>query len=165
MMRTFALRLNPHEDLKVALQRFVAAEEIQAGCVVSAVGSLEQATLRFAGRSVPRLLKRRFEIVSLGGTLAPNGVHLHLSLADAWGKLTGGHLMEGCLVYTTVELVLAELPEYVFKREFDRHTGYLELKIQEVSLPPWMKPQSLRSRDLLLDRDRSIERSMTERSD
>ena len=88
-MRTFAVRLNPQDDLKLALQRLVATEEIQAGCVVSAVGGLNQAALRFAGRSVPRLFKRRFEIVSLVGTLAPNGVHLHLSIADAWGRVTG----------------------------------------------------------------------------
>lgn len=151
-MRTFAVRLNPQDDLKLALQRLVAREEIQAGCVVSAVGSLNQAALRFAGRSVPRLLKRRFEIISLGGTLAPNGVHLHLSIADAWGRVTGGHLMEGCLVYTTVELVLAELPEYNFRREFDRQTGYLELKIQETNLPAWFQPNPLHRRDLKLDR-------------
>ena len=155
MMRTFALRLKPQDDLKLALQAWVAREEIEAGCIVSAVGSLEQATLRFAGRSVPRLLKRRFEIVSLGGTLSPNGVHVHLSLADAWGRVTGGHLMEGCLVYTTVELVLAELPHYVFKREFDRQTGYLELKIRQNGLPPLLNSH----RDLRLTRQRSIDRS------
>lgn len=151
-MRTIAIRLNPQDDLKLALQRLVATEEIQAGCVVSAVGSLDQAALRFAGRSVPRLFKRRFEIVSLVGTLAPNGVHLHLSIADAWGRVMGGHLMEGCVIYTTAELVLAELPEYSFRREFDRQTGYLELKIQATNLPTWLKPHPLHRRDLRLDR-------------
>ena len=134
-MQTFALRLKPHADLKQSLQEWVAYQDIQAGCMVSAVGSLEQATLRFAGRSVSRLLKRKFEIVSLVGTLSRQGLHLHISLADAWGRVIGGHLMEGCLVYTTAELVLAELPEYVFNREIDRHTGYLELIIRESSKP------------------------------
>lgn len=134
-MQTFALRLNPHEDLKNSLQQWVASKEIQAGCMVSAVGSLEQAMLRFAGRSVPRLLKRRFEIVSLVGTLSPQGLHLHVALADTWGRVIGGHLMEGCLVYTTAELVVAELPGYCFNRELDRHTGYLELMIRESPQP------------------------------
>ena len=132
-MKTFALRLSPHDDLYLSLQRWTAAKEVQAGCIVSLVGSLEQATLRFAGRSVPRRMKRDFEIVSCVGTLSPQGIHVHIAIADAWGKVWGGHLVEGCLINTTAEIILGELTDYRFERSLDRRTGYNELKILPAS--------------------------------
>ncbi len=46
----------------------------QAGCVLSAVGSLSVAQLRFAGAAEGTTLHGDLEILSLAGTLAPNGV-------------------------------------------------------------------------------------------
>ena len=43
----------------------------------------------------------------------------------------GGHLQEGCIVNTTCEVVLGELENYQFTREFDESTGYNEIKITE----------------------------------
>jgi hypothetical protein len=48
----------------------------------------------------------KFEIVSLSGTLSSSGHHVHMSIADCDGNVFGGHLMEGCLVRTTAEIVL-----------------------------------------------------------
>ena len=38
----------------------------------------------------------------------------------------------GCLVNTTAEIVLAELPDTVFTRERDEATGYEELAIRKI---------------------------------
>ena len=43
-----------------------------------------------------------------------------------------GHLRPGCLVNTTAEIVLAELPDTVFTRERDEATGYEELAIRRI---------------------------------
>lgn len=139
-MQTYAFRLKPQDDLMLALGQWVSHQDIQAGCVLTAVGTLEQAGLKFAGRSVPRLLKRKFTIVSLVGTVSVQGVHLNLSVADSNGTVIGGQVAEGCLVYTTVEMVVGELSQYGFRREFDRHTGYLELKITEKPRVAWADP-------------------------
>lgn len=66
------------------------------------------------------------EIVSLMGTVSEHGSHLHASLAHRDLSVFGGHLRPGCLVNTTAEIVLAELPDTVFTRERDEATGYEE---------------------------------------
>lgn len=129
-MKVFALRLKPNDDLKYSLKRFAAEKNLLAGCMVTTVGSLHQASLRFANRAVPTVLKQKFEIMSLTGTLSIHGVHLHLSVADKTGRVMGGHLEAGCLIYTTAEIVVAELPHYLFQRELDRATGYQELVVR-----------------------------------
>ena len=72
------------------------------------------------------------EIVSLMGTVSGHGSHLHASLARRDLSVFGGHLRPGCLVNTTAEIVLAELPDTVFTRERDEATGYEELAIRRI---------------------------------
>ena len=43
--------------------------------------------------------------------------------------MLGGHLLDGCIVQTTAEIVLAILPEVSFSRRHDTATGYAELVI------------------------------------
>ncbi|MGA1484026.1 MAG: PCC domain-containing protein, partial [Vulcanococcus sp.] len=69
------------------------------------------------------------EILSLSGTLSPDGAHLHVAIADRNGTVIGGHLCAGSLVRTTAELVIGLLPEWQFRRELDPATGYAELRI------------------------------------
>lgn len=128
----YPLRLPPGEDLKRELQRFVHTQNIRAGCIVTCVGSLQQAALRFAGREETTVRDGPFEIVSLTGTLGTGGLHLHIALADENGGVTGGHVMDGCLVYTTAEIVIAELPDVEFLREHDPATGYSELVVRNL---------------------------------
>jgi uncharacterized protein len=68
--------------------------------------------------------------VSLVGTLTQDGAHLHVSLADRSGVTLGGHLLDGSAVYTTAEIVLAELPALAFAREHDPESGYDELVVR-----------------------------------
>jgi uncharacterized protein len=63
------------------------------------------------------------------GTFSPDGAHLHISISDTQGDTYGGHLQEGALVYTTAEIVLADLEEHNFNRRLDTETGYDELYI------------------------------------
>jgi uncharacterized protein len=134
-MTIHALRLCPGDDLKQSLLAFAASVPIRAGCVLTCVGSLRRAVLRFADqREGTTLAGERYEIVSLVGTLGENGGHFHIALADATGQMIGGHLLDGCLVYTTAEIVLAELPHYVFRREHDAATGFAELVIASVEI-------------------------------
>ncbi|MBB6051397.1 PPC domain-containing DNA-binding protein [Armatimonas rosea] len=125
-----ALRLTPGQDLKQALVALSQREGIGAACVLTCVGSLSTANLRYAGKSEGATLERPLEILSLVGTLGRGGVHLHLTVADEQGQTLGGHLLDGCLVRTTAELVLGVLPGVIFDREPDPETGYLELVVR-----------------------------------
>ena len=129
---TFALRLHPGDDLLLTLDGFAQAHELEAACVLACVGSLTQATLRFANQENAAVLNGHFEIVALTGTLAKHGSHYHIAIADGEGRTYGAHLLEGCLIYTTAEIVIAALPDLRFLRTHDPQTGYPELDIQKV---------------------------------
>ena len=135
------LRLAPGDDLRAALQALCGpaaaisnptgpsggTTPIRAACVISAIGSLTRAVLRYAGEPGGSVIDGPLELLTLAGTLGAGGVHLHASVSDAEGRVYGGHLMPGCTVRTTAEIVLGLLPNHVFERVPDPATGYLEL--------------------------------------
>ncbi len=128
-MTPLPLRIAPGEDLREALEKAVAARSCAAAFVVAGIGSLRRAHLRLAGAAETAELDGELEILTLSGTIAGNGSHLHMSLADAKGRVTGGHVMPGCVVRTTAEVLLMLLPEWSFRREPDPGTGYAELVV------------------------------------
>lgn len=130
MPRLHTFRLLPQQDLFAEIQNFVNDHNIQAGVILSAVGSLTHATLRLANRPTYTEFEGPFEIVSMTGTVSVHGSHLHLALSDGDGRTIGGHLVEGCKVYTTAEIVLAELEEVVYRREPCALSGYDELVVK-----------------------------------
>lgn len=131
-MKTYAFRLSPQMDLKKELVRFTKENNIKAGVILSAVGSLSAAKIRLADERVEAEFDSKFEIVSLTGTLCQDGVHLHISISDSKGKVIGGHLLDGCIIYTTAEMVIGVIENIVFSREYDCETGFNELKITSV---------------------------------
>jgi predicted DNA-binding protein with PD1-like motif len=76
-----------------------------------------------------RTFEEPMEILSLAGTLSPDGLHVHISLSRRDGSCVGGHLMTDCVVNTTAELVVGELTELDFRRLADPATGYGELSV------------------------------------
>jgi predicted DNA-binding protein with PD1-like motif len=128
-MKVVPLRLTPGADLRLALEAWMGAQQEQAGCVLSAVGSLSVAQLRLAGATQATAIHGELEILSLSGTLSPDGAHLHIAIADSKGAVIGGHLCAGSLVRTTAQLVIGLLPEFQFRRELDPATGYAELRV------------------------------------
>ncbi len=130
-MKTHAIRLRPGQDIKIALENFVKEKNIKAGFIVTCVGSLERAVLRMADENITEAYNRKFEITSLVGTLSPDGIHLHIALADETGKIIGGHLKEGSCVYSTAEIIIGESETHTFSRLHDKETGFKELEIKE----------------------------------
>jgi predicted DNA-binding protein with PD1-like motif len=133
-MRAFAIRLTPGTDLKEALESLVETRGLCAGVILSCVGSLSAARLRMPGAAgeaeVFLTLAEPMEIVSLTGTLCRDGLHVHVSLSRRDGACVGGHLVPGCIVNTTAELVIGDLPEVEFRRPPDPATGYGELSVE-----------------------------------
>jgi predicted DNA-binding protein with PD1-like motif len=127
--KTYVIRLKPHEDLKKSIMQFAKDNNIKAGIVQTCVGSLEQYNLRFANQENGSLQNGHFEIVSCVGTFSSTACHLHLAVSDSLGVTRGGHLLENNLVYTTIEIALAELTDIVFERIIDPTYGYSELNV------------------------------------
>ena len=128
-MQNYTFRLKSGQDLFDSIDEFVKGKRIEAGCILSSVGSLTHATLRLANREVHSEYNGYFEIVSITGTVSIYGSHLHISISDGDGQTIGGHLVSGCRVYTTAEVVLAEFEGIVYKREFTEDSGYEELVV------------------------------------
>ncbi len=128
-MKTYALRLHPGQDLKAELIRCVQEQKLQAGIILTCVGSLQKTSLRMAGRDLVKTWDEKMEILSLVGTLSAEGVHLHVAVSDGEGRTFGGHLVEGCLIYTTAEIAIGDLEHFKFMRVVDPDTGYKELEI------------------------------------
>lgn len=124
------VRLRPGDDLRAALQMAVAARGATAAFVLAGIGSLRPACVRLAGADAALCLDGDVELLGLSGTIAANGVHLHLSVADAAGQVIGGHAAPGCIVRTTAEVLLVLLPGWDFVREPDAGTGWSELVIR-----------------------------------
>lgn len=133
-MRALAVRLNPGTDLRAELERITAAHGLRAAGVVTCVGSLSRARLRMPGAAGEAEAFAEFdepmEIVALSGTLSPDGPHLHIALSRRDGSCVGGHLVAGCIVHTTAEVLIGELPDVTFRRPLDPATGYNELNVE-----------------------------------
>ena len=109
-MRTLSLKLGPGSDLRRSLEQ-LAIEQGAPGFVLGVVGNLSRAAFQCAGRSGPTILEGDLEIITLQGTVAPGGVHLHLSLSDSDCQVWGGHLEPGTLVLKGADLLVGFLPD------------------------------------------------------
>ena len=127
---SFCFRLRPSQDLKKELLHFAQTHGLKAAVITSAVGSLKIAQLRLANGKNATTFTGPFEIVSATGTISADGVHIHISIADQKDQVLGGHLMEGCEIHTTAEIVLLENDDVIFTREVDPATGYPELVVR-----------------------------------
>jgi predicted DNA-binding protein with PD1-like motif len=129
-MRTLSFRLKPGEDFLDSIERAVRENSIEAGCILSAVGSFTHATLRLANREIYTEYDGHFEIVSATGTVSIHGSHIHVSISDKNGETVGGHLVSGCRIYTTAEIALAIFDDVIYKREqLENDSGFEELVV------------------------------------
>lgn len=135
-MRMLAVRLREGQKLKEEIEAFVRSNNLSSATIISAVGSLSKDHIRMAGAQPAqqdiREYNGAFEIVSLIGNLGQNRTHLHIAIADAEGRVTGGHLKEDTIVHTTVELVIATDDHVEFLEETDAQTGFGELKVEKL---------------------------------
>ena len=107
-MRAVPLHLEAGSDVRRSLEQ-LALEHNAGGFVLSVVGNLSQAAFACPGKSAPTVLAGELEIITLQGTISPDGVHLHLSFSDASCQVWGGHLEHGTLVLRGADLLVGLL--------------------------------------------------------
>ena len=87
-MRSLPLKLDPGSDLRLTLEEIGRDQGIN-GFVLGVVGNLTRAAFQCPGQAEPTVLEGDLEVITLNGTITPEGVHLHLSLSDGacqvWG--------------------------------------------------------------------------------
>jgi len=104
-MRALPLHLDAGADIRRALEQ-LAQEQQAEGFVLSVVGNLRRACFACPGRTSPTVLSGELEIITLQGTIGPQGVHLHLSFSDGDCQVWGGHLEHGSLILKGADLLV-----------------------------------------------------------
>ena len=107
-MRFRAIHLDAGADVRRSLEDLAHRENAQ-GFVLSVVGNMGQATFACPGRTSPTVLSGELEIITLQGTVGPQGVHLHLSFSDGDCQVWGGHLEHGSLILKGADLLVGFL--------------------------------------------------------
>ncbi|MFI3167646.1 MAG: PPC domain-containing DNA-binding protein [Bacillota bacterium] len=120
-------RLKRGDDLLLKIQEIADQNNIECGVVLSAVGCVSTATVRDASGVNFQTINQDMEIISVMGTVSKNRTHLHVSFSKEDLSVVGGHLVCGCIVNTTCELVIAPINGVKIQTEFDSETGYDEL--------------------------------------
>jgi len=127
--RVFFMRFRKDEDLLDAITTYAEKSNVRAG-LLFLIGSLKQARLGFFdGEKYQRItINEPLEIVSCLGNVSLNErnqtvVHAHLVVSNKKGETFGGHLLRGCVVSFTAELVLVECLGTELRRVLDGETG------------------------------------------
>jgi hypothetical protein len=123
--RTIFARFFENEDLLETIASTAKQNNINAGFFFL-IGTLKKAVLGYykEGKYVPIEKAGPLEIVSCMGNISVKEetelvVHGHIVVSDSEGNAFGGHVLPGCLVDATAELVLVEVESGALRREFD----------------------------------------------
>ncbi len=142
--KVVAFRLGPGCDLMKSIEEIAKMENIQSGLVLSGAGSLSQVTLRnvrlfpdeFPVMDRNRIYtpkKEPLELLSLSGNIARKAdevsIHCHITISSGLddSRAYGGHLVEGCLILSYCEIIIAEITGLEMKRDIDPETRGPEL--------------------------------------
>ena len=128
---THIFRLQNGQDLLQSIKGYCEHKKIDAGVIVSSVGCVHNANIRDARGFEVHEIDEPMEIISINGTVGRERCHLHISLSTCDLTVIGGHLVDGCVVYTTAEIAIMEIPDLKFSKRFDKSTGYNELEITQ----------------------------------
>lgn len=135
--RMIVARMEPGEDILATIETIADSHKIKSG-QLTLIGAVSKAHLGYFNREALEYrsftIDEDLEVVSGMGNISrlhDNSVvvHAHIIVSDEKGKCYGGHLMRGCEVSVTIELVIQEMAADL-KRAQDTFTGLnlLDLK-------------------------------------
>jgi predicted DNA-binding protein with PD1-like motif len=129
-VRVLALRLRPGTDLRAGLEATAREHALAAPRSRPASAASSAPRCVWPAPRPTTTLEGPLEIVSLVGTLSPDGPHLHVAVADREGRVTGGHLLAGSPFTTTAEVVVALAPPSRVHASSGSRDGLKELVIR-----------------------------------
>ncbi len=138
--RVLAIRMAPGDDLFGTTLKICKEKDVKAGVILSVAASLQKAVLRnvwqfpdpFPINDECRIftpINGPLELLQMSGNITQTEagepyLHAHVTISMGRPEATcfGGHLVEGCTIFSTCEMVLAELSDISFMRLMDQHT-------------------------------------------
>jgi predicted DNA-binding protein with PD1-like motif len=142
LSNVFVVRLKPKDEIREKIEEVMKHNGLKKAVILSGIGSVFEATffgvkknskLPF-GKDKIAIIKEKgpFEILTLEGNILPAGdkliSHIHITLGAHDGSILGGHL-DRAIVYTTLELFLAEIKESKVEKESDNIAGGIQIKL------------------------------------
>jgi len=125
--RMVLARLSEDEDLLETITHVAEKSRITAGFFIL-IGTLKRANLGFyhQGKYETIKIEDPVEIVSCMGNISLKEnkpfAHAHVAVSNRKGEVVGGHVMLGCTIDATGELVLVEAVDARLLRKFDEKT-------------------------------------------
>jgi uncharacterized protein len=114
--RLILARLNPGDDLLLALTEAARQNNLRSSVILNGIGSLSRyhvhvvKTTNLPPGDVFFEGEGPFDILNVTGFILDGRVHAHLSFSNT-EKAMGGHLEEGCRILTFAVVTLAETPD------------------------------------------------------
>ncbi len=123
------LQIKNGEDLHSAISNYCLKNNLKAG-LIFAIGALKKVKLGFYDQTKKKYLAKAInqplEILScLGNISLKDGqpfVHAHLAASDKKGRVYGGHLEKGSLVFAC-ECAILQTTGELLNRKFNKLTG------------------------------------------
>jgi predicted DNA-binding protein with PD1-like motif len=125
--RIIFARLSEDEDLLETINLVAKTSNVKTG-MFTLIGTLKKAVVGFyrEGKYETVHLDEPLEIVSCVGNISLKEnqpfAHAHIALSDEKGEVKGGHVMTGCIIGATGELVLIEAADLCLNRKLDEKT-------------------------------------------
>jgi hypothetical protein len=126
--KLFLSRLQEDDDVADSVKKKAEESGVKAG-IFMLIGALKCAELGCykEGEYVTTRLHGYLEVASCMGNIAVDEkgetiVHAHIVVSNENGQAYGGHLMRGCLVGPTAELVVLEASGVGLQRRYDART-------------------------------------------
>ena len=143
--RIIIMRIAPGCDLLRSIKEVAEEEKIKSGIIIGGAASLRNVSLRNPRGFIKKFpitdksriftkLEGPLELLSISGNIAHEEegrlvVHAHVVVSTGCPESItyGGHLVEGAIIYTTGELVIAEVEGIDLKRVVNEETLNPEL--------------------------------------
>ena len=114
--RIILVRIDPEEDILLAIRKAVEQNNIRNGAIIEGLGSARSIHYHVvASNELPPEEKfpkdvGPYDICTVTGLIIDGRVHAHITFSDD-EKMQGGHMEEGCLALTFCIVMLADTPD------------------------------------------------------
>jgi predicted DNA-binding protein with PD1-like motif len=125
--KIYVLKIQKNGNLLNSLNDFVEKNKIKSG-FITGLGALKKVNIGyFENKKYTEIEKDGvFEVGSCNGIISLKDekphIHLHVVCQSSKGETFCGHVLNKCIVYPTLEIVIFEFND-VIKRKFDDETG------------------------------------------
>jgi predicted DNA-binding protein with PD1-like motif len=134
-VRYVAVGVDPGELLLESIEKAIAEHDIQAGMVVSGIGTLKTCSMHyithtgFPPSDKQYTIEKPIELLSVSGLIVQGKPHLHIQVSVGEDECYGGHLEPGSEVLYLAEIGILKCNGLKMKREKNEKYGTVNLRV------------------------------------